>query len=92
MMKIAKFIRLLVGSAALLVGFVFLNAERMKPVLEWIKRVQYELSPLTDFMSRVVDVIKRMSSLNEEAGVDWEESRVRMILDGERFRRRKLRC
>lgn len=57
MMKIAKFIRLLIGSAALLVGFVLLNAERMKPAIEWIKRVQYELSPLVEFMSRVVDGI-----------------------------------
>ena len=37
-------------------------------------------------LMRVVDVIKRMSPLYEEeyeAGVDWEESRVRKVLDGE---------
>ena len=56
-LKIAKLIRLLVGSAALLVGLVFLSAERMKPIIEWIKRVRYELSPLTDFISKVVNGI-----------------------------------
>ena len=33
-------------------------------------------------LMRVTDVIKRMSPLYE-AGVDWEESSVRMVLDGE---------
>ena len=33
-------------------------------------------------LMRVVDVIKRMSPLYEE-GVDWEESRIRKVLDGE---------
>ena len=56
-LKIAKLIRLLVGSAALLVGLVLLSAERMKPIIEWIKRVRYELSPLTDFISKVVNGI-----------------------------------
>ena len=35
---------------------------------------------------RVTDVIKRSSPLYEEeyeAGVDWEESRIRKVLDGE---------
>ena len=35
-------------------------------------------------LMRVVDVIKRMSPLYEEeyeAGVDWEESRIRKVLD-----------
>ena len=32
-------------------------------------------------LMRVVDEIKRMSPLDEE-GVDWEESRVRKVLDG----------
>ena len=35
---------------------------------------------------RETDVIKRMSPLYEEeyeAGVDWEESRIRKVLDGE---------
>ena len=41
-------------------------------------------------LMRVTDVIKRMSPLYEEeyesgveAGVDWEESRIRKVLDGE---------
>ena len=37
-------------------------------------------------LMRVVDVIKRMSTIYEEeyeAGVDWEESRIRKVLDGE---------
>ena len=34
-------------------------------------------------LMRVVDVIKRMSTIYEEAGVDWEESRIRKALDGE---------
>ena len=37
-------------------------------------------------LMRVVDVIKRMSPLYEEEyenGVDWEESRIRKVLDGE---------
>ena len=37
-------------------------------------------------LMRVTDVIKRMSSLNEEeyeADLDWEDSRVRKVLDGE---------
>ncbi len=34
-------------------------------------------------LMRVVDVIKRMNLMNEEAGVDWEESRIRKVLDGE---------
>ena len=34
-------------------------------------------------LMRVIDVIKRMSTLYEEAGVDWEESRVRKVLNGE---------
>ena len=33
-------------------------------------------------LMRVTDVIKRMSTLYE-AGVDWEESRIRKVLDGE---------
>ena len=33
-------------------------------------------------LMRVTDVIKRMSAVNE-AGVDWEESRIRKVLDGE---------
>ena len=33
-------------------------------------------------LMRVTDVIKRMSPLYE-AGVDWEESRIRKVLDGE---------
>ena len=33
-------------------------------------------------LMRVTDVIKRMSPLYE-AGVDWEESRIRKALDGE---------
>ena len=31
---------------------------------------------------RVTDVIKRMSTIYEE-GVDWDESRIRKVLDGE---------
>ena len=37
-------------------------------------------------LMRVTDVIKRLSPLYEEeyeAGVDWEESRIRKVLDGE---------
>ena len=34
-------------------------------------------------LMRVTDVIKRMSTIYEEADVDWEESRVRKVLDGE---------
>ena len=33
-------------------------------------------------LMRVTDVIKRMSTIYE-AGVDWEESRIRKVLDGE---------
>jgi hypothetical protein len=33
-------------------------------------------------LMRVTDVIKRMSPLYE-AGVDWDESRIRKVLDGE---------
>ena len=37
-------------------------------------------------LMRVTDVIKRMSTIYEEeydADVDWEESRIRKVLDGE---------
>ena len=37
-------------------------------------------------LMKVTDVIKRLSPLYEEeyeAGVDWEESRIRKVLDGE---------
>ena len=41
-------------------------------------------------LMRVTDVIKRLSTMYEEefesgveAGVDWEESRIRKVLDGE---------
>ena len=34
-------------------------------------------------LMRVTDVIKRMSTIYEKAGVDWDESRVRKVLDGE---------
>ena len=33
-------------------------------------------------LMRVTDVIKRMSTIYEE-GVDWDESRIRKVLDGE---------
>ena len=68
--KIAKLIRLLVGSAALLVGLVLLSAERMKPVIEWIKRVRNELSPLTDFISKVVDGIAGVLVVISR-GLEW---------------------
>ena len=46
------------------------------------------LSPdsIVSELMRVTDVIKRLSPLYEEeyeAGVDWEESRIRKVLDGE---------
>ena len=34
-------------------------------------------------LMQVTDVIKRMSTIYEEADVDWDESRIRKVLDGE---------